>query len=134
MKARMRKSSTASILILAVCVGVGVAAGGTAWGGEWNGPRGYIHGEWDTPLPAASVCAFNGLDEPDYPAVADPYELDDEGSPGFPGWNNTPAGGHVQSGGQIVAFFGTSEPGAVAGAIAAGEFSGFGDDCQPIAG
>jgi hypothetical protein len=66
-----------------------------AFAGEWNKARGYIHGTADDPLPAASVCAFNGLDEPN--------DIGPDGSDDNLLWGTTPAGGIVQAYGQIVA-------------------------------
>lgn len=107
---------------IGVCAGAIVGFGGTAVAGEWapgNGAtpvKGYV---------ANSICAFNGHDEPDGEVTDD---FDDAE------WAMTPAGGHVQSGGQFVAMFANFGPGAVAGAVQAGEFSGFGDDCKPGGG
>lgn len=82
---------------------------GPASAGEWNRGRGYIfsppegsaagehskvlvHPNDDSSVgPAKSPCSFSGLDDPD---VADNGE-----------WALTPAGGHVQSPGQLTAAF-----------------------------
>jgi hypothetical protein len=104
---------------IGVCAGSIVGFGGTAFAGEW------APGKGSTPIKtdhvANSICAFNGQDEPDAPDV----DEDD----GF--WETTPAGGDVQSGGQVVAMFANTGPGAVAAAVEAGEFGGFGTDCRP---
>jgi hypothetical protein len=109
---------------------------GTALAGEWAPGRG------TTPIksqqtetapagPARSICAFNGADQPD---DGDMPEEHLEGPGDDADWEMTPAGGRVQSGGQFVAMFANFGPGSVSGAVASGEFGGFGGECNPNSG
>jgi hypothetical protein len=84
-----------------------MAGAGAAFAGEWN------PGHFDDPggnVPAKgnanSECLFNGLDEPDESAfeAGDGEEWFGPGLGGDDGlWGLTPAGGKVQSGGQMIA-------------------------------
>ena len=76
-----------------------------ALAGEWNKAKGYIHGSADEPLPAASACAYSGLDEPN--------DVDGPDGDDNPLWESTPAGGIVQSYGQLVAAGLKGAPGVV---------------------
>lgn len=86
--------------------------GQAATAGEWN--KGHFNepgGNIPAKYVAASECVFNGLDEPDESShgAADGEETFEtepgsgiyEGDDGL--WGMTPAGGRVQSGGQITA-------------------------------
>jgi len=97
-------SSAIAVLSLALC-------SQAAFAGEWNKVKGYIHGDAGTALPAASACAFSGLDDPDDigPGGSDDNEL----------WGITPAGGIVQAYGQLVAA-GLNSPQASPGASCRG--------------
>ena len=124
-----------SILVMLVASLMVMAGASAAFAGEWapGGPNnGHTTPVWD--YVAESICSFSGADESD--ASEDHY-----GEPGDDEqWGSTPAGANsegkamVQSGGQFVASVGSSDPGAVAGFVAAGFFSGFGEDCRPGGG
>ena len=114
---KIRVTAAASLTMLLFAV-----AGQTAFAGEWKG-----NDSGTTPVKdytAASICSFNGQDAPDG-NLQDPDFDDAE-------WALTPAGGEVQAGGQFVAMY--ANMGLVADAVAAGEFQGFGAECQPGGG
>ena len=97
--------------VIAVAVGAAIAVvlpAGSAWAGEWNPARQYIfsppnenagehskvlvHPNDDSAVgPAASICSFSGRDDTDAEDDAD--------------WALSPAGGLVQSPGQVTATF-----------------------------
>ena len=136
------------VAVLAIVLAVGFAATSTASAGEWsrgNDGRAAAPKYYDG---TASVCLFNGAEQPDEtePGLGDGepiwFDNPDAGTPGeyddgidfvFGGddaqWAATPSGGHAQSGGQFVGMYG--QLGIVADAVEAGEFQGFGDDCNP---
>lgn len=90
----MIKPIAFAVLLSAAVIGPAPVASA----GEWNPGRGYIHGEDHSGAhPAASVCAYSGLDDPD---------TDDNGL-----WGASPAQGRVQSPGQVVAFLGSAAAG-----------------------
>lgn len=97
-----------------------VAAASEWNSGHFNEPGGNVPAKEN----ARSECLFNGLDEPDEsaPGAGDGEELyydeDQEAWVGDDGdWAQTPAGGKVQSGGQIKASSAqvTGDPGAFTG-------------------
>ena len=77
---QVRVIAAVSIAVLSL-----VAFGQLAWAGEWGPANGY-NGADDV---GQSDCVFNGRDDPD---------PEDDAL-----WQSTPAGGRVQSGGQLIA-------------------------------
>ena len=99
------------IALLATLMVVGMVAS-AAFAGEWNPghfnePGGNVPAKYN----ANSECLFNGLDEPDetFLGAGDGEPIDFGGDDGD--WGSTPAGGKVQSAGQLVAA-GFAPPGA----------------------
>jgi hypothetical protein len=87
------------LLLVAAFTALMVMASAPAFAGEWN--KGHFNepgGNLPAKYHANSECVYNGLDEPD--ATEHPGEdpFADDGL-----WGLTPAGGKVQSGGQMIA-------------------------------
>lgn len=84
-------------MALAIVVAIGFAGSQTASAGEYSRGNDGTAAKGKVYDGTASVCAFNGADEPD--------ESNGGGEPDFddPLWALTPSGGHAQTGGQLVA-------------------------------
>ena len=114
------------LMLFMLVLALVLAFAAPAMAGEWNNARGYIHGDDEAPLPGNSACAYNGQDEPD----DHPDSVDNDDWL----WGLTPAGGHVQAGGQFAAFMAKDQP--VPGAMGDSEFGAptLADDCNPVHG
>lgn len=90
-----------------------------AFAGEWNPAKGDVAAK----VHGASACLFNGLDQPDEtaPGRGDGESTVPFGDDGL--WGSTPAGGRVQSYGQIVASGGKAS--APSPGVACNPTSGF---------
>ena len=93
--------NTKMILLIIGTAFATVLFAGTAIAGEWN-----QKGDVAAKEQGRSECLFNGLDEPDESAF-EAGDGEERFGPGLGGddglWGLTPAGGKVQSGGQMIA-------------------------------
>ncbi len=87
------------LIVLSVALLYLAAFGQVAFAGEWNKNKGDLPAKYN----AQSECAKNGLDQPDYHPDSNPEgEMPEDFFADDELWALSPAGGRVQSGGQIM--------------------------------